>query len=242
MIADQDKPTQKQQRKSRGVQKDRRWEGERLAVVKDLMLAQQAAPSDQQFKKILKRVDALLISTAASLRRSRWFLKPTPVSDLYQSAILGLYGAIRTIKPDDDPQTVPARIISYVKKEIFSKYSCAKKEAQFPDEDESDSTVFSSIRFRGEVSYSIEDEIFARMECDELVKLCSGLLREGILTDRDIQVIRARAVDRRTLDSIATEMGVCKATVWNWAKSALDKVKEAAAAQTGSSQTKSESD
>jgi len=80
------------------------------------------------------------------------------------------------------------------------------------------------------------------MECDELVKLCSGLLREGILTDRDIQVIRARAVDRRTLDSIATEMGVCKATVWNWAKSALDKVKEAAAAQTGSSQTKSESD
>jgi hypothetical protein len=67
------------------------------------------------FNLILIEVDRLLLQQSYKFGGIYTFLKQVSNEDVYQTSIMSLYSAIRSVKPDDNRDRIIVRIISYLK-------------------------------------------------------------------------------------------------------------------------------
>jgi len=97
---------------------------EQLQIIKDLFLSYQKTPDEETFYQILKRVDRML--TEVVVKFSKIYFFNASVQDLYQTAIVGLWQAVKHFNPTYKETAIPKCILFRVRKEMFSTYGKKK--------------------------------------------------------------------------------------------------------------------
>ena len=94
----------------------------RMRVLKEMSLEYQKSLSISLAEKILRRVDLLLIRTIKQQLSQHPELMIVDAEELYQTAVAGALRGASTVKVKDQPRSIPARFISYVKLEIYNHH------------------------------------------------------------------------------------------------------------------------
>lgn len=126
------------ERKDRTIQgKEKSKERNRSVnqYIKKLVIAYQESGSDEDFERILYHTDYLLLKIIHKIRRSVDFTRSVDIHDLYHTAIIGLYQAVKKIPKHEDPNKIPAWISSYITLNINKAYGYLKRETMAEDID-----------------------------------------------------------------------------------------------------------
>ena len=94
----------------------------RSRVLKELSLEYQKKMSTNIAEKILRRVDLLVIRTIKKQLNQHPELMIVDAEELYQTAVAGALRGASTVKTKDQPVSIPARFISYIKLEIYNHH------------------------------------------------------------------------------------------------------------------------
>ncbi|MHA1288431.1 MAG: hypothetical protein ACTSPB_13590 [Candidatus Thorarchaeota archaeon] len=145
-------------------------------VLKELALKYQEDRDGETFERILCRVDNLLLYVVHTLRRKWSQLQLEDIRDLYQTATIGLYNALLTVRIEETPDKVIARIIAYVKSEIRKGFPRPTISSRCGIES------FSSL------------PVYHQLECECLREVFQSLIDQEIVSDEDFNFLRLRYV------------------------------------------------
>lgn len=163
---------------------------EKLEILKRLCLQYQQTHDKVIFERIIERVDNLIIYVTLSFYYKYRFVEKPDLQDLYQIGILGLYKAVETMREQDDACLVPARIIFYIKSEIIQSYSFERKEKE----------VVRSFCVKERCTS--DEENFREMESEDIQKIFSNLISNGIISQKDYNLLIVRFVEEMPIDEI----------------------------------------
>jgi len=165
----------------------------RLTVLKELADEYQITHQSAIFYKIIKRVDKLLISRIAKLKRQRLHLRPISTVELYNTAIIGLHKAVLKTKLSEKPDKFLAKIISYTGHEILKTYKYRPKEIICP-------IIFETPH----VSIDLPTE---------MTQILVSMKKQNLLSYDELFLIKQRFVDKKTLRSLSIEKKIHYATM-----------------------------
>lgn len=196
-------------------------------VLRDLVTQYQTAEDpvtkSNVFKRILMRVDRLLISKATQMQSMRMQLRNIDPQDLYQCAIVGLYRALEGVKNSYTGDNIQARILSYVKEEIRKTY-LGKKRRMFTI----DPSIIVDADIHGEYG-GVEIPEFTRMEIDELIAGIKRMVENKEIARDDFEMLVDSAVNGLSFSEIGRRRHLHYTTVSGKVK----RVKEAIADRLG---------
>lgn len=147
------------------------------------------------FKKILSRVDRLLIDRVMKLKRTRRGLERVENQDLYQSAIIGLYRGINSAKDKDSGDTIQARILSYINEEIKKHWLGKRHRMPLVDPQEV-----------SRLGYCEDPD--PQIESDEILNKVFEMVSNGELPKDDFEMLIEWAIHKRTYSDIGKSRGI----------------------------------
>jgi len=162
------------------------------------------------FEKILRRVDALLLSTVHKHMWKRPHLQKIDMRDLYHTAIVSLGRAIITMKPEFTPERIVQRIISYVKNELNVTYPLNTIHRFY---------TFVSLDATAEYhkphAEQIQEQNHAErtVELGHIRELYAEAIEEDIITQADFDLMVLRFVDQEKYIVIAKKLNLVIGTV-----------------------------
>jgi DNA-directed RNA polymerase specialized sigma24 family protein len=178
----------------------------RHEVLKSLAMEWQAetdtTKKDMVFKKILVRVDKLLVHIANKLKGYRRELQDVDDQELYQTAILGLYRGIASVKPNDPGRRVVARIISYVKEEIRKNFLVQRGPKNRISLDE--------MTF--EVEAKTQTSVTSAMEVEEISSAIQKLVDTYVLPQGDVDMFLKHTIEGVPFNALAKGAGIHETT------------------------------
>jgi DNA-directed RNA polymerase specialized sigma24 family protein len=167
-------------------------------VIHDKILDFQATEDKDIFEHILIRVDNLVMHTVHLCRTKCPHLLGEDLDALYQTALLGLYKAIKSYPSFEDPDRVLARLSAYMRQEIRSS---------FPYRVLSDDYIESQDQF---VS---EETVYADLDFQMLEEFLSRLVEQEIVSQQELDLIVARYKNEIPCSMLAATHDLSEATV-----------------------------
>jgi len=173
-------------------------------IIKDLVVLWKSNSNKNfYFEKILKRIDKLIIYKIGKLKRQYKQLSAVPNQDLYNTAILGIYRALDSVKDKDSGATIQARILSYIKEEIRKIYMPHKKE------------IITENIEKWENKIESKEPEFTTIEYEELREIVNKLIDNFQLPKEDFDIFIDHYLNRKTYKKIAEELKVHHTTIAN---------------------------
>lgn len=166
------------------------------------------------FKKILERIDKLIVYKVGKLTLQYAVLLNVESQDLYNTAILGVYRALDSVKDTDDGARIQARILSYIKEEIRKTYMQHRKEI-----------VTNSLTGKEDNMASKEPE-FTSLECDELKDTVNELIANFKMPKEDFEIFVEHTINNVSYKEIAKKLRIHYTTVANRIKKVKKLLKE----------------
>lgn len=179
-------------------------------VLKDLVLQYQQDQSPETFGRILEKVDKLILYEIHRLRRKCPHLRQEDTQDLYQTAIVGLYTAISYVTEQDSPDIVLAKLVVYLKAEIKKNFPQAN-------------VTFETLKAAEVVE--AKDTLFHNLQYNEILEILKQLVISGIVTQKELDLIRMRFAEGLTYRKIAEKNGLYESTVRLKIQKILDRIR-----------------
>ena len=180
-------------------------------VLRKLITKYQKTESEATFEGILKRVDDIVVRKVHQLRRRFAHLKKLDFEDIYQTAISGVYDAVRTAKDCEDGNKVMARVIAYVTAAI-------RKMHKPPKEISGGDLVSTYIDICDEY---VEDFTIQY----DLIEFWKAKCSNNSLSSAEVELIHQVFYLGLTYDTISKNLGMKRGVTWLRAKEAIEKLK-----------------
>lgn len=153
-------------------------------ILRGLVLQYQKTKDPLVFKKILLRVEGLIISVIVAFKKRTPYLDGIDLEVLYQIAIIGVHDAAITSPADEVPERFPNRVAAYIKSKIRQEFEYRGK----PEEN------------TREVRY--DDIIYEDIVSADILEMVDGLRQmyvEGEITYEDIELLRGQTMEQQPL-------------------------------------------
>jgi len=156
-------------------------------ILKDLVLIYQETKEPLIFDKILRRIDKLVIFILYKCKQKYYQLHKVEFSDLYQSAIVGVYRGIQTAKETESGGEIQARIISYMILEMKSGYVTKAKK------------LFSSEKNK----VVLGESVYNSLQIQDFINLIKKLVLCGRVDKKGFELIKLRYLEGMKVKDIA---------------------------------------
>lgn len=157
-------------------------------VIQRLCLEFQDQPDGDTFERILFRVDRLIQSVMKREQRRWAHLRSEDPQDLYQASCIGLCNAIGTVKFTETSNQTILRIIAYVQAEIRKEFPLKR----------------NKFCTRGE--RITEEPVYRQLESECLHDVFLSLIAEGVLTEKEYNIMCQRCIEGTQWKIIASAM------------------------------------
>jgi DNA-directed RNA polymerase specialized sigma24 family protein len=154
-------------------------------IVQRLCIEFQETEDDVLFQRILIRVDRLVVSIIKKLQRRLYHLQLVDIQDLYQTAIVGLYNGVLKVKEEETADHTVARLIAYMRAEVKKTYPYHRPIQDF------------------ERIYQQSVPVYQDLEFEYLNDIFENLIREGIISRQDFDLLYHKEVDKYTYRALA---------------------------------------
>jgi len=184
--------------------------------LKELALQYQSSKDPTIFKKILLRMDRLLLSIArrAIIKKS---IKKEVEQDVYHATVLGLYKAILKVQEDEPENILVSKIIFYANSEINS-WNKEPKEKSFSSLSiEGDMEEWPpwtrGVWSGGEVKKFYSDPNLDNLERESIWVRLGKLVEEEVLTAEEYDLIVMKFVKNMSYKNISVKMRCREETI-----------------------------
>ncbi len=167
-------------------------------VLRDLISEYQKTVDPEMFARILQRIDRLVYRVIHQLRSMYRYLRNEDINDLYQTGITGVYKSLLRIPVDENPEKIPAWLVSYIKSEILSSFPKPHSVSASQLEEVWAPTEEDPVRDNADVCL---EGLFKRM------------LEEGVVTQEEIELLRLNKIRGLSMDVIGVMKDVCRDTI-----------------------------
>ena len=101
--------------------------------VKELVMRYQTTGELDEFEMVLFHTDKLVLKLVHKFIRKMPHLKRLDLQEIYNTAILGLYDAVKQMPKGMDPNLMPSKISSYIQSQLKQHFSHLKREVLIDD-------------------------------------------------------------------------------------------------------------
>jgi RNA polymerase sigma factor (sigma-70 family) len=156
-----------------------------------------------RFRQILIRIDKLIIYKIGKIKRQYQRLEKEENDEIYNTAILGVYRALNSVKDTDSGATIQARILSYIKEEIRKTYIQHKTE------------IINGTISGDEVGLVYNNPEFSNIDYEDLKAVINKLIVNFIIPQEDFDIFVEHYVNGKSYQEISKTLGVHHATIAN---------------------------
>lgn len=207
-------------------------EREKYQILKELALEFKSSKDPAIFKKILVKVDRLLLQTIHRARRAKPYLKKVDLQDLYQIAVIGLYNALSKVKEDEEGSKLVYKIIRYIGNEI-AKFNKTTNRIVFPRsiEDVSFQVHLCSTDRAQDLVHQIENKltdntrVYKNLEMEDIRDRFLILLKDEVLSYEEFGMFVMRFVDGMKYKDIAKQFSISYVTVSKKIEDTLNRIR-----------------
>jgi len=183
---------------------------EKAKVLKSLVDEYRENPNVNTFCLILKRADEAILSSIYVVKSVRPYLKTVYLSDLYNSAVVGLYNAIMNSSSEQTGeeflQSIPREICRY----IHTLYGKGGKEGVL-------SMTYSKC---------VDEDIVVTMdEYQSMYDKIVDMVEKKLLTLEKVRILRMRVVEGKTLKEIEKITKRTSHTISRWTKETIESIR-----------------
>jgi len=182
-------------------------------MLKRLILRYNETHEEAVFHKILLRIDDLTVHSVHKFVRTHPQFQFIGLQDLYESAIVGLYEGVMTVKEKESGARLPARLIAYMKAEMLSFCLKCRESPNVLREYSSKDVIVP------------ESTVYERLESKFLHQRYMRLIEDGIITEEEYKILNLRFVENCTLREIAKETGHSLTWVYRHIKTSLNRIR-----------------
>lgn len=169
------------------------------------------------FRKILRRIDNLVLYQARKFLFVRSQLKDVDLQELYDIAIVGLYKGLESIKEEETGAVLQARLIAYMKSELkqaIRSMGIKRKGVQ---------KVIST-----RLTVVPEETVWQELESEFLRKRFQKLIVDDVISSEELNLLTMRYVHGIRIKEIAERVGrtpwwvgkavkdICNRIRWEW--------------------------
>lgn len=183
-------------------------------ALKDLALKYEANGDPRVFVMILIKVDGLLRYLIRKIRRSRPYLCNVEFSDLYQTAVVGLYRAVAKVKVDEHGSKLVYNITRYVANEIINVYK---------DRSGHRSSIPFEIAAQQELVDTIK--VYEDLEWEFIRERFYKLIDDGVISLEEFDMITHHFVQGITYKDIARQVGSSTDTISKKVRDSLNRIR-----------------
>jgi DNA-directed RNA polymerase specialized sigma24 family protein len=167
-------------------------------VLRDLVSEYQRTQDDEMFKKILTKTHLLILHVVHQLRHHYKHLRNEALDSLYHTGAVGIYKATFRIPTKEDPEKIPAWLVSYIKNEILQAFPHPRV-----------------------INASELEEIWVPPEeglCQENTSECldgvfKRMLNDNVISQEELELIILHQIQKLPLNEIAAMRGLCSDTI-----------------------------
>jgi len=168
----------------------------RLHKLKGLIGQYQLTNSPIVFEQILKRIDRFIVYEIRRFKQAR-YLCTVREEDLYQTAIIGAYEAVKIFPQNGRIEDIPDYLKSYMRRKVNLTYGYLKKEYSIPSIELLDNALISK-RF-----ISDPNVIFQKFELNDVLHVIYSLIKDDRITEYEMNILKDRLILHETYKEIA---------------------------------------
>lgn len=157
----------------------------------------------KKFEQILIRIDRLIIYKIGKLKSQYNRLCKEENDELYNTAIVGVYRALETVKDTDSGATIQARILSYIKEEIRKTYLQHKTE------------IVTGTISGDEKGLIYNNPEYSNIDYEDLKTVVNKLIANFTIPQEDFLTFVEHYVNKKSFKDISKTLGVHYSTIAN---------------------------
>lgn len=169
----------------------------RLQKLKGLIGQYQLTNSPIVFEQIMKRIDRFIVYNVRRFKQAK-YLRPVREEDLYQTAILGAYEAIKIFPNNGRPEDISDYLKSYMRRKVNSTYGYLKREFSIYNVEIVDGCI-NNDKFLLDPIITL----FRKFEVDDILSVVSKLIISKELTLFEVEILHERLILDETYKVIA---------------------------------------